>query len=1154
MKKIFVVLMLIVSLLSSTSSNVFAEFMKVNYDVYLDTGQQFTPLDLSSVANMDFADDVVDDGKGGWTDQGAINDMRYFDLRGLNTLSGVDFNILDPDTNDGRACVVLRGQNKMTLPTSVEVPVGKKGAGAYFLHSSAWVADVCGRYIFVYEDGTEHSIDVRGDIDVFNWWGTGSGERTITAWSGKNDSTGTVSLYMFAAENPYPDKVIEKIRMETDGDSAFLMVVAVTLTDKGPYIMEPKDIGNRDMSNWYAYEVPEITDIQNTVLDMSFVLDAPAGKHGYLKSDEEGHLYFEDGTPVKFWGVNCGPEQLSMSYDRIDNVVDRIAALGFNLVRFHQLDRRSVDSLYGSATDTKKLDPYKMDKLCYFMAKMKEKGIYLYLDQIVLIRGSEDDNHLGAPGNGFKRSIWFDERSMELAENYMRQLLGWYNPYTGYKIGEDPVLAFVTYANESSMLNVQSNIPEIYQLEADKQFCKWLTEKYGTEDRIRDAWRYEGKEGLREGEHLLDNTIQYLWMDEAPGATPPRHDDIIQFGADTISAFYDRMTKLVRGMGCKALLSPTTYWGMRSVGMGAALSESQTTDTHAYWSHPEVNNYMRTGTVSNWNKPESMLENSSVGIIGGIMSGTIYGMPHTVTEWEQCEMNPRLAESGVLMAAYSSLQDWHPLYFGLGLQDNSDITASIGTSMTTKTDYDDDYGTSINRITDFFSMHNKPVKMATIPVAAVMHLRGDIKEADKEFYVRYSSNDYYNSVDREHVIDVAVGLIGKVGTSYDKRSYDPEFNDNEVLYLAEKAKKEQYYVSITGEIATDLKNKTFQLNTERSQATSGFIGGKAYETDDMINEIENEFATVTMLSLSTEPIWNADKVLLTVAGDARNTGEIRSADGMEIVRGGWAPILIEPITGKVTIKTLDDISVYRITSEGTRRGLARTEKDKNGYTVIYLSEDDCVMNYEIVREKKYDGNRGPNKKIVFSDNKIESLFTDLEGYEWAEKQITRNALQKIMRGISENEFGPGMYITKEDVVISVSKALKFRGGNNYEGNFADVSKDSFAHNIISKSRYLGIIEGDEKGNFNQYSPITRQEFMKIIVAAAKNVNQPLKKTTGVEFENCVDKSEVAEDAVEAVKTMMAQEYIKELWGNKIEPDKYVTRAEVAYILYGILWY
>ena len=1155
MKKLLVSLILIISLLFSISSNALAEFKVVAEDLYRDVVQQFTPLDLSSIANMGFADDVVDDGKGGWTDQGAINDMRYFDLRGLNTLCGVDFNILEPETNDGKSCVVLRGQNKMTLPTSVEIPVGKKGAGAYFLHSSAWVSDLCGRYIFVYEDGTEHSIDIRGGKEVFNWWGSGSSERLVTAWSGKNDSTGTISLYMYAAENPYPDKVIEKIRMETDGNSAFLMIVAVTLTDKGPYLMETKDTGNRDMSNWYPYELPEITDIQGTVLDMSFVLDAPAGKHGHLTSDEEGHLVFEDGTKAKFWGVNFVPEEIALTYNRIDNIVDRIAAMGFNLVRFHQLDATRIGGLYGANLREKKLDPYKMDKLCYFIAKMKEKGIYLYLDQIVWMASSEDDNQIGQAGAGLKQGIWFDERCMEVAEDYMRQLLGWYNPYTGYTIGEDPVLAFVTYENESAPLHEQSTVvPEVYQKVADREFCEWLTEKYGTEDKIREAWRYEGKEGLFDGEHLEDNTIQFLFRDETSIATRPRHDDTLQFGSNAMIAFYDRMTKLVRGMGCKALLSPTTYWGTNTIAMGAAIAQSESTDTHAYWSHPDVNNKMRTGTYSKRNKPESMLDSGSVGIIGGIMSGTIYGVPHTVTEWEECAINPRLSEGGVLMAAFSSLQDWHPLYFGFGLQDDSDITASIATTMTTDTDYKHQYGTSINRITDIFSLHNKPVQMAMIPVASVMHIRGDIKEADKEFYVRYSSNDYYNSVDREHAIDFATGLVGKVGTSYDNRSYDPEFNDNEVLYLAEKSKEDNYYVSITGEIATDLKNKTFQLNTERSQAALGFISGKAYESDDMITEIENEFATVTLISLSNEPIWNADRLLLTAAGDARNTGEIRSADGTEIIRGGWAPILIEPITGKVTIKTYDDISVYKIAPEGTRQELARTEKDKNGYTVIYLSEDDCSMNYEIVREKKYNGSRGPNEKIVFSENKVEPLFDDLIGYEWAEKQITRNALQKIMKGISEKEFGPGEYITKEELVTSLNAALKFRGGANWVDNFSDVSKDSFSYNIIGKAKQLGIISGDENGLFKPFSPITRQDMMKMMVAAAKNVNQPLKESDGSEFEKCVDKEDVAQYAVEDVKLMMAQNYVKELWGNKIEPNKYVTKAEAAYILYGMLWY
>ena len=35
------------------------------------------------------------------------------------------------------------------------------------------------------------------------------------------------------------------------------------------------------------------------VLNFSHLLDAPAGKHGFVQS-KNGHLYFEDGTRARF--------------------------------------------------------------------------------------------------------------------------------------------------------------------------------------------------------------------------------------------------------------------------------------------------------------------------------------------------------------------------------------------------------------------------------------------------------------------------------------------------------------------------------------------------------------------------------------------------------------------------------------------------------------------------------------------------------------------------------------------------------------------------------------------------------------------------------------------------------------------------------------
>ena len=68
------------------------------------------PIPLDQVANMGFADDVAGDGKGGWTDQGAENDLSMLPV-GRHRLGGIDFEIIDPAKNNGRSVLTMRAAN-----------------------------------------------------------------------------------------------------------------------------------------------------------------------------------------------------------------------------------------------------------------------------------------------------------------------------------------------------------------------------------------------------------------------------------------------------------------------------------------------------------------------------------------------------------------------------------------------------------------------------------------------------------------------------------------------------------------------------------------------------------------------------------------------------------------------------------------------------------------------------------------------------------------------------------------------------------------------------------------------------------------------------------------------------------------------------------
>lgn len=127
--------------------------------------------------------------------------------------------------------------------------------------------------------------------------------------------------------------------------------------------------------------------IPNTgVLDFSHLLDAPAGKHGFL-SARNGHFYFEDGTRAKFLGFNVASRGNTPDHETAEKMAARFASLGVNIIRLHAADNvpGDVPRSWTACKDAPLLDYAKgntrsfnsegLDRFDYFFAKLKEKGI-----------------------------------------------------------------------------------------------------------------------------------------------------------------------------------------------------------------------------------------------------------------------------------------------------------------------------------------------------------------------------------------------------------------------------------------------------------------------------------------------------------------------------------------------------------------------------------------------------------------------------------------------------------------------------------------------------------------------------------------------------------------------------------------------------------
>ncbi len=172
------------------------------------------PIDISKQCNMGFKDEINGDKKGGTSDQGD-NDLSSFPT-GRQTLSGVPFNIINPEKNNGTSMITLRSKERPYFPEiAKDIPVNNKFKLIYFLHTKLWGGKNA-LYIVHYSDGSELKIPLVSGKNIRGWWNPRRPENGKLAWSGKN-AQAKIGVYCWKWDNLYPEKEIKSIDVKTQG-------------------------------------------------------------------------------------------------------------------------------------------------------------------------------------------------------------------------------------------------------------------------------------------------------------------------------------------------------------------------------------------------------------------------------------------------------------------------------------------------------------------------------------------------------------------------------------------------------------------------------------------------------------------------------------------------------------------------------------------------------------------------------------------------------------------------------------------------------------------------------------------------------------------------------------------------------------------------
>lgn len=265
-----------------------------------------------------------------------------------------------------------------------------------------------------------------------------------------------------------------------------------------------------------------------SAIDVSFLNAAPAGKNGWIVA-KDGHFVEEKtGKRVRFFGTNLAARSAFPSKEDAPKIAGRLAKLGINIVRMHHLQNNwDLDggSIWKKDKVFLELDPVQLDKLDFFVAELKKRGIFTNVNL--------QTTRSYLPEMGFPASVTqlkdfakkidkVDDRMIKLQQEYARDLLDRVNPYTKLRYADDPAIMVVEINNENSLVGWPGEspgagldaMPPEFRAVVIAKWNAWLKAKYRDTAGLTKAWA-SSSEPL--GPNLMTDANKWSWENQSNG-------------------------------------------------------------------------------------------------------------------------------------------------------------------------------------------------------------------------------------------------------------------------------------------------------------------------------------------------------------------------------------------------------------------------------------------------------------------------------------------------------------------------------------------------------------------------------------------------------------------------------------------------------------
>ena len=723
--------------------------------------------------------------------------------------------------------------------------------------------------------------------------------------------------------------------------------VTITLPGKTVYYPTGESAPNEPGSEkWYPFN-GEVKGQGIDELSMAAWMDAPAGKLGRIT--RKGASFVYGGHPIRLWGINACYGSCMPTKEMAEKEAEFYSRNGINAVRFHKY----ADNTWGGIVSKESFaafDPAKLDRMDYFISKLKEKGIYVELSPTFGQVSLGEGDHAAVPymdefGKAVKGgrvatqngALFLSTELQDLLIAQMTGLMNHKNPYTGLTYGKDPAIALIELVNEDDALFFGTmpslkRYPTLRNRTAER-FTQWLKARYGTEAGLAEAW---GKEALNSftPEGFKDETWSFDKKTLLPLGNPwffaPEHLsvelaprrrrllDSMRFLYEVQNEFYARYAKALHATGYEGELVGSNWMA------GSGYSHFYNLESDARVGVVDRHNYF--GGVT-----DTMLAKPGIGILSSGMN-QVSDHPFMLSEWISTFPNEFGNEGPAIIGAY-----------GMGLQGwDASFMFQNG-----------DKGTFFTQLGGGAWEVAAPQMIGVFPAVARQVLRGDVKTSElvSTRYVHIPSLEKGElGFDDRSTQSGSLGdfktfggltvppaslAIGRCAVEFSPEPHATEKFDPEKYF------KDGAYESSTGQLrwhpATDSpQGGWITINTPATQAVVGFASGQRCDLSEVVINPATPFSSVYVTAQERgSTLGNTHAMIIVAMARAHNTGMKLLAG--HLIEHGKGPVLLEPVVATITFKRQGKPTVCLLDHAGHRT--TSTLPVKNGQVTIDGARD-----------------------------------------------------------------------------------------------------------------------------------------------------------------------------------------------------------------------